>query len=36
MSYLGCFQQEVHREPPLPNLLKDEEHHCLIIDVSNY
>lgn len=25
--------QEVHREPPLPNLLKDEEHHCLIIDL---
>ncbi|KAK4573981.1 hypothetical protein RGQ29_031780 [Quercus rubra] len=25
--------QEVHREPPLPNLLKDEEHHRLIIDL---
>nr|POF19851.1 general transcription factor 3c polypeptide 3 [Quercus suber] len=24
---------EVHREPPLPNLLKDEEHHRLIIDL---
>lgn len=25
--------QKVHRESPLPNLLKDEEHHCLIIDL---
>ncbi|XP_059449020.1 uncharacterized protein LOC132180277 isoform X2 [Corylus avellana] len=25
--------QEVLREPPLPNLLKDEEHHSLIIDL---
>ncbi|KAK7859873.1 hypothetical protein CFP56_002128, partial [Quercus suber] len=26
---------ELHQEPPLPNLLKDEEHHCLIIDIIN-
>ncbi|XP_044463688.1 general transcription factor 3C polypeptide 3 isoform X2 [Mangifera indica] len=25
--------QEVIREPPLPNLLKDEEHQCVIIDL---
>uniref|UniRef100_A0A2N9IEC6 Uncharacterized protein n=1 Tax=Fagus sylvatica TaxID=28930 RepID=A0A2N9IEC6_FAGSY len=25
--------QEIHRESPLPNLLKDEEHHRLIIDL---
>ncbi|KAM7257040.1 hypothetical protein ACFE04_012781 [Oxalis oulophora] len=26
-------EQEVIKESPLPNLLKDEEHHCLIIDL---
>lgn len=29
-----CLQQEAFREPPLPNLLKNEENQCLIIDVS--
>lgn len=33
-TFLGFLQQEVIREPPLPNLLKDEEHQCVIIDVS--
>lgn len=30
---MRCFQK-VNTEPPLYNLLKEEEHHQLIIDVS--
>lgn len=30
--FLECLQQEI-RVPPLPNFLKDEKHHNLIIDV---
>ncbi|KAK6919823.1 Tetratricopeptide repeat [Dillenia turbinata] len=30
----GSFQRQALKEPPLPNLLKDEEQHCLIVDLS--
>ena len=33
---LSCLVCQVYRQPPLPDLLKDEKHIMLVIDVSAY